>query len=268
MKLSVILLTWNSANDVKLCLDSVLDSTAHIECEVIVLDNHSEDGTLELLKQYKDRILLIRNTGNQGVARGRNRALLKATGEFIWILDIDTVVNRQAVDAMLSHLETVSETGICGCKLRSLQGEVQDSCRQMPSLRYKFLNILIALLERCSAFAGFRDRLMRWNNKQFYHQQMQGSQSFEVGYLIGACQMFRRSVLSAVGYLDEHIFYGPEDADFCLRIRNVGFKVIYLPHVSIVHHYMRISNKHLFSRMSFLHLKAIIYFLWKNRGRL
>lgn len=268
MKLSVILLTWNSANDVASCIDSVLEATAHLNREVIVLDNHSTDGTWDLLLSYGNRLELLRNRENKGVAKGRNRAIAKASGEFVWILDIDTIVNRAAVDAMIEHLEKFPETGICGCKLRSLDDEVQESCRQMPSLRYKFLNISLTLAKR---FGGDTSRLsqtiMRLNEQQFYHQKMDDTHFFEVGYIIGACQMFRRSLLKEVGLLDESIFYGPEDADFCLRIKNAGYNVVYLPHVSLIHHYMRITNKRIFSRMSLLHLKAIIYFLWKNRGK-
>ena len=103
------------------------------------------------------------------------------------------------------------------------------------------------------------------NTKQFYHQKMNGDVPFDVEYLIGACQMFSHYVLEKVGYLDESIFYGPEDADFCLRIHQSGLKVVYIPDKSIIHHYNRSTNKSLFSRLSFCHTKGLIHFWWKNK---
>jgi len=76
--------------------------------------------------------------------------------------------------------------------------------------------------------------------------------------------MFRRTILDEVGYLDEKIFYGPEDADFCLRIHRKGYKIVCLPNYSIIHHYNRISTRKMFSRLAFLHLKGLLYFYFKH----
>lgn len=103
------------------------------------------------------------------------------------------------------------------------------------------------------------------NEGQFYHAAMAGDNAFEVEYVIGACQLIRREVISDVGYLDDNIFYGPEDADYCLRARLAGWKIVYLPYVSFMHDYQQMTNKRLFSKMSFIHLKSLIYFFIKHK---
>ena len=111
----------------------------------------------------------------------------------------------------------------------------------------------------------FRKKIETTNEAQFYHRWMEGSESFEVGYVIGACQLFRREVIETTGFLDENIFYGPEDADFCVRISRAGWKIMFLPQVSIIHHYLRMTTKRIFSYMTFLHLWAVLYFSFKQR---
>ena len=83
-------------------------------------------------------------------------------------------------------------------------------------------------------------------------------------YVIGACQIIRREVVEQIGLLDEHMFFGPEDADYCLRAASVGWKIVYLPQYSIVHFWQRTSGKQLFSRLAWLHLKALVYFYRKH----
>ena len=100
---------------------------------------------------------------------------------------------------------------------------------------------------------------------QFYRDRFDEKQGFEVEYVIGACQMIRREAFKEVGLLDEHIFYGPEDADFCIRLHQKGWKIYFLPYVSIIHEYQQISRKKFFSKMSYIHLKGLLYFFWKHK---
>jgi len=161
MKLSVILITWNSGKDVVPCLNSVLESTNHLDRELIVVDNGSSDDTLKKLNRYSGELQIYRNTKNRGVAKARNKAIKKARGNYIWILDIDTLVNRKAVDEMIRNLEENPDVGLCGCKLTSLHGNVQDSCRQIPSVRFKFFNALLAVDDKFGFISPFRKRIGR-----------------------------------------------------------------------------------------------------------
>lgn len=268
-QLSIILLTWNAERHLTACIDSLLQSVATISHEVIVVDNGSTDRTLALLQPYVDHghIRLLKQPQNRGVSQGRNIGIRESKGDYIWLLDIDTVVNPAAVTALCDFMVQHPTCGICGCKLYDAYGEVQDSCRKLPSLRYKTYNVLSSLLNRFNGFNQLKRRIETANASQFYHQQMQGELPFEAEYIIGACQMIRREAMEQVGLLDEKIFYGPEDADYCLRMWQAGWSVYYLPQLSFFHDYRRMTNKKLLSRMSFIHIKALIYFFWKHRNR-
>ena len=263
--LSTVIITWNAAKYVKRCFDSLFAATAGMDSEIIVVDNGSTDDTLNLINQYCNRgnVQVERLEKNTGVAHARNVGIRKCKGDYVWILDIDTEVNKAALDAMLGYMDSNPDCGLCGCKLINADGEVQESCRKFPALKYKVLNVLstfaanmkLQKLGKCINSA---------NEKQFYHSLMAGSEPGEVEYVIGACQVVRREAFETVGLLDDKIFYGPEDADFCLRLSQAGMKVVYIPSVSILHDYQRMTNKKLFSRMSFLHFKALCYYWWKH----
>ena len=262
MELSVVIITWNSEKDVKPCIDAVLESTSHLVREIVVVDNGSRDATVDILKSFGNEIRLFRNQCNLGVAKARNRGLRKARGEFLWILDVDTLVNSDAVNGMLNHLKKDPDTGICGCKMISQIGEIQESCRKVPTLRHKLLNAFLLLISKMPGSFIFQRNSPK---QQTYGAAIEKNVPFQVGYVIGACQMFPRNVLEKVGMLDEHIFYGPEDADFCLRTCQNGWKVMFLPQVSIIHYYQRMTSQKIFSQISWSHLKAVFYFSWKHK---
>ncbi|MDR1115291.1 MAG: glycosyltransferase family 2 protein [Tannerella sp.] len=263
-RLSVIIITWNSRQDVTPCLDAVLASTRHISTEIAVVDNGSTDGTRRILQSYGTQINFIPLSKNKGVAFARNSGLKSAKGELVWILDVDTVVNKNAVDGMVSFLADNPACGLCACRLQSENGEVQDSCRRLPYPPHKIRNVLSEITGRTALLKCFHEKIKKWNETQFYRRELSGGVPFETEYVIGACQMFRRSILDSVGYLDDKIFYGPEDADFCLRIYRKGYKIICLPQYYIIHHYNRISGRKIFSCISYLHLKGLIYFYLKH----
>lgn len=268
MDLSVILICHNSAKDIKPCLDSVLAACASYHFEVLVVDNGSKDESVTLLQSYGPKVYLICNSGNQGVAKARNQALKEAIGEFIWILDIDTEVNKMALDKMFNLCSVHPEIGICSCMLTDAAGNVQDSCRKYPTLRFKILNLFESHSRQNKYLTNLHHKVVKIISKQFYSQEKTGQLPFEVDYLIGACQFFHHSVLEKVGYLDESIFYGPEDADFCLRIHNSELQVVFIPNTSIIHHYSRNSNKKPFSYLSIKHAQGLFHFWWKNRKSL
>ena len=173
---SVILITWNSERYVQPCLDAVLQAVKGFMYEILIIDNGSTDATLSLLEAYEDEwVHLYRYEENHGVACARNVGLQRATGNFIWILDIDTLPTSAAWHGMFDFMHAHSDCGICACQLFHASGEVQDSCRRYPSLRYKILNVLSAI---CPS-----PQLARLNESQFYHVAMQGEEPFEVEWL-------------------------------------------------------------------------------------
>lgn len=244
MKLSIIILTYNHLDDTKRCLESLQPVMAQDDVEVIIIDNASTDSTTDFISAHYPGVKLTINAENRGVAAARNQGFEQATADKVLILDNDTIVNQAAIEGMIAYLDEHPEVGLCACCMTDAEGNVQRSFRPFPSLKSKVLSLV-----------GLRLA------KENFHFDSEGA--IEPYYVIGACQMMRREAIDQVGKLDEAIFYGPEDADFCHRLREEGWKVKYLPQYSIIHTYYRRTKRNPLSRLAFEHLKGLLHFYTK-----
>ena len=224
--------------------------------EVIVVDNGSADSTLEDIRIWMEengldsgRIRIIEMGRNAGVAAGRNAGLKEACGDYLLLLDNDTIANPEAIEGCIYHLEETQGCGICAPALYSPQGELQASAKPFPGLGIKLSHVAGHLL-------GFGKELKRARG------ELAKKHPF---YLIGAFQMFRREVYAAAGPLDEKIFYGPEDADFCMRVRAKGWSIDYLPQYRLIHDWRRATRRSPLSRLGRLHAAALLHFYIKHR---
>jgi GT2 family glycosyltransferase len=261
MQLSIILLTWNSKKHVEKCINSVLVAATTIEYEIIVVDNGSSDNTLEIIESKFPSVKIIKNKTNKGVAPARNQGIKESTGEFILILDIDTFVFSDAIVKLIAFMAAHLNIGLCGPMLCFDDGIVQNSFRRFPVFQTK-------LLRRINA--GWAKRLLQNEYYQVTGQdtttrRMDITNTIEVDYVIGACQMIRRSALDTVGLLDNKIFYGPEDVDICLRLWLKGWKVAYLPDVRVIHYEQRITKNKLLSYITIKHIQGLIRYFVKHR---
>lgn len=229
-----------------------------IRFEVIVIDNNSQDGTRELIESDYKEIILIKNSRNRGVAPARNQGIKIAKGKYILILDADMELRENSIEQMYYYMEENPSVGLVGCKLVDSDNKLQYSCKRYPNL--------LALIYRRSEHYAFVQNSKTLKNhimKDWDHNSIK-----EVDYVIGACQFFRRKLISEVGIYDDKIFYGPEDMDYCLRIWRVGSKVVYYPFTSIFHHEQRITKKKILSKISIMHLWGIFYIYWKYKGKI
>lgn len=250
--LSIVLLTWNSINFIPGCLDSLL-SQVPSETEFIVVDNGSVDGSTELIQQQYPDVILVRNAKNRGVGPARNQGLGIARGEYILVLDIDTVVHPGAIQSLIQGMEETPRVGLSGAKLISQDGQLQYTCRKFPTLWSKMFR---QLPSRIQEHALKEEELRNWDHS---------TRRF-VGYVIGACQMIRRQAMEEVGFYDERIFYGPEDVDYCLRMWKAGWKVMYNPNAVITHLERRITRKRFWRNPLFwVHLKGLAWYFWKHK---
>lgn len=256
--ISVIIASWKMQGMLRELLRSIAQHSKGVTYEVIVVDNNSRDGTAEMVSTQFPETVLIENRVNQGVAPSRNQALRIAKGRYVLILDADMLLVENSLKLMLDFMETTPDAGICGCKLTSPEHVVQPSARRYPSP-------LAFVLRRLAFLSVVR------KSRPLYHHEMADwdrTDVRDVDYVIGACQMIRDTALRQVGLLDEKIFYGPEDIDYCLRMYRHGWKVYYYPHTRIIHYEQRITKKRVFSRLSLLHLRGIFYLFLKYGGRL
>lgn len=251
MKLSVVVLTYNQRPVTERLMETLLPYAAdRPEVEVVVVDNGSADGTAESIRKMGaalgPRLKVIETGRNTGVAAGRNTGLRAASGELLMLLDNDTEVTAKAMDGLMDYLQKHPECGLCAPALYGPAGELQDSAKPFPGVGVKVRH----LLQRGRSLTAGETDAMKCGHPF---------------YVIGACQLFRRRVWEKAGPLDEKIFYGPEDADFCMRIRECGFSVDYVPELRITHHWQRATRRRPWSRLSLLHMRALLYFYRKHR---
>lgn len=253
VKLSIIILNWNSKSYIDLCLQSVRKAIpSKLKNEIIVIDNGSTDSSIQYIKKQYPDVKLIENDRNKGVAPARNQGLMIAKGKYILLLDIDTIIREDSIEVMIQTMQSDNRIGLCGPKLVGTDGKLQFSCRNFPSVLSKIYRQFPGKLQNCLLE---REELRNWDH----------CSQREVGYVIGACQLIRKAVIKEVGLLDENIFYGPEDIDFCLRIWQAGYKVVYNPEAVIIHDEQRITKRKLFSKICWEHAKGLAYFFWKHK---
>ena len=247
---SVIILTWNSEHHIGACLASLEQGLRAFSAEVIVVDNGSRDASCTLIETQWPAVRLTRNMENRGVAVARNQGIRLARGKYVLLLDDDTVVQAGALDRLTRYMEDTPEVGLCGPRLVAPDGTLQLSCRRFPTLTDK--------LARClpSAAAGKMTRVAEMAD--WDHRMVRA-----VDYVIGACQLIRRCALRQVGLLDERIFYGPEDIDMCLRLRQAGWQVVYHPQAVVTHHERRLTRSPC-AGLTWRHLWALGYFFRKH----
>lgn len=226
LRLSIIIVTWNSQDHIRPCLDSLLSRGQ--ELEIITVDNGSQDSTLGILKAYGAKIKIIVNPQNLGFARAVNQGLKQTSGEYILMLNPDAVLTPGALESMTGFLSENQNIWALGPQLLNPDGSVQPSCRQFPDpmiMFYEFTG-LSRIFPKSRTFG-------RWRMGYFDHLT-----PALVDQPMGACLMVRKKVLQEVGLLDEEnfpMFFN--EVDWCLRISRAGGKLYFLPQAKVYHHH-------------------------------
>ncbi len=256
--LSIVIITWKMKNLLQKCIQTIYHFTENLNFEVILVDNNSADGTVEMVENEFPQVKLIKNNKNKGVAPARNQGIKLSSGKYIIILDADMELIENSFLKLFQFMEKNPKCGIVGSKLVDQNLELQSSCKRFPTL-------LAFIFRRLEKF----DLIKNSKTLQYHTMQDWDHNSIkEVDYVIGACQFFRRNVIDKIGLYDDKIFYGPEDIDFCLRIWKSGWKVMYYPITQIIHHEQRITKKKLFSKITFKHFTGIFYLYQKYSFRI
>lgn len=250
---TVIILTWNSRQHVTACIESLRQAAPGYRGDLIVIDNGSEDGTPEMVRALAPAARLVQNQLNRGVAAARNQGLALARSPVSIILDVDTVVQPGAFARLLSFLDETPSVGVCGPRLVLPDQTIQPSCQLFPTVIDKIVRQLPARLGE----PWLREvELADWD-----HTGVR-----DIDYVVGACQAIRMSALYSVGWLDERIFYGPEDVDLCLRMRLRGWRVTYLGDAIVRHECQRVTRRRL-NALTVRHIRGLAH-LYRTHGYL
>ena len=256
--LDIIIITHNAKSYLRRCLQSITEKVKGIDYRIIVVDNGSADGTREMILNEFPDIVLIANRYNKGVAPARNQGIRVSRSKYLLLLDADTETTEHAIETLLEFMESHPSIGVVGPKLVSHAGILQYSCRRFPRLIttiYRRLDFL--------PFVAHSQILREHHMSGWNHGYPQ-----PVDYIIGACQAIRRKALVDVGLLDEKIFYGPEDIDFCLRMWLKHWQVYYYPRAVVIHHEQRMTKRNPFSIVALRHCTALGYLFTKYRFNL
>ena len=226
MRLSVVFLSYNTRDLTEQALRTVLDAAEGMEVEIFVVDNASHDGSADMVAEKFPAVKLLRNEDNVGFAAGNNVALRQVVGEYVLIINTDTIVRRDTLRALAGFLDEHPEVGACGCKILDPDGTLQlDSRRGFPSPMAAFCKM-----------SGLSRLFPDHSGISRYHMTyLDPEQTAEVEVLSGSCMMVRKAAMDQVGLLDEDYFMYGEDIDWCYRIHKAGWKIFYVPTTEIIH---------------------------------
>ncbi len=225
MKLSIVIINWNSKKVLPECLRSICEQTRELEYEVIISDNGSTDDTLEHVRRNHPNFVIVENKVNVGFSEGNNRGIALARGEYVLILNPDTLILDRALDKWIRWADQHPEAAAFGCRVVNPDGSLQRSARPFPSLLGDWLAAL------CLRPLGFlspslcSDTYAGWN----------GLSEREIDWQSGCCLLVRRSVLNQMHGFDPIFFYSFDEVDLCFRIRKAGYRILYSPVPTVVH---------------------------------
>jgi GT2 family glycosyltransferase len=225
MKLSIVVICWNDWKVIENCLRSIFDCTHRIEYEVIVSDNGSTDGSVEKIRQQFPAVKLVENLANLGFARGNNSGIREARGEYVLILNPDTIMHEGSLDRWIEFADNHPEAGAFGCKVHNPDGTYQESARRFQTPARLLVAALYLRPLEYLAPEVFADQYLRW----------EGDTEREIDWQSGCCVMFRANVLKQLNGFDEQFFYQYEEVDLCRRVWDAGYPIRFTPTASITH---------------------------------
>jgi GT2 family glycosyltransferase len=250
--LSVIIVNWNVRPLLERCLRSVIESAQRggLECEIAVVDNASTDGSQEMVERLFPAVELISSDANLGFARANNLGASRSSGRHLLLLNPDTEVGGDALPVMVAFLNQHPDVGLLGPKLLFADGSVQPSRRRFPSLATAFLESTV---------------VQQWfpQNRtlaRYYVQDRSDDVEQDVDWVVGACMLIRRQAWEQVGPLDERFFMYSEELDWCRRLKSAGWRVVYVPSATVVHHEGQSSAQVVPARHIYFQSSKVLYF--------
>jgi len=254
MKLSVVIVNYNVAYFLEQCLSSVYNSEVNFEFEVFVVDNNSVDNSLEMVKEKFPQVYLIANDFNAGFSKANNQAIRISKGEFVLLLNPDTLIQPDTLQKSVDFMENHPDAGGLGVMMVDGKGKfLPESKRGLPTPSAAFFKMF-----GLSALFPHHPKL-----SAYHLGHLDKNQTHEIDVLSGAYMLMRKETLDKVGLLDESYFMYGEDIDLSYRIQLGGYKNYYLPETRIIH-YKGESTKKDSLNYVFVFYKAMIIFAKKH----
>ncbi len=231
MRLTVIIVSWNTCQLLDRCLDTLLTElkkqTLLAVSELFVIDNASADGSADMVRQKYPQFKLIDNKANLGFAKANNQALKQATGQYILLLNPDTEICPGALSILIDFLDKHPHAGVVAPQLINSDGSVQLSCRAFPSFAG-----MLAELTGINRFMPAGSKLREYKMLDWKHNTER-----EVDQPEGACLLIRKELFDQIGYFDEGYFMLFEEVDWLYSAKKAGWQIWFTPGAQVVHHY-------------------------------
>ena len=225
MKLSIVIICWNDWKVIENCLSSIFSGTKETEFEVIVSDNGSTDGSVERIRAQFPKVRIVENRANLGFSKGNNAGIREASGDYVLILNPDTIIHEGSLDRWIKFADQHPEAGAFGCKVLNPDGTFQGTARPFPTIRRALISAFglrpLGLLGR----AFLSDKYVGWN----------GESERDIDWQSGCCVLLRGDLLKQLGGFDEQFFYHFEEVDLCHRVWASGKSIRYTPDATITH---------------------------------
>ncbi|NBV56290.1 MAG: glycosyltransferase [Bacteroidetes bacterium] len=254
LKLSIVIVNYNVKHFLEQCLKSVYQAIQNIEAEVFVVDNNSIDGSQDMVRSSFTDVKLIANSKNTGFSTANNQAIKESKGEYVLLLNPDTVVPENCFQALLEFADKTPDLGGCGIPMYDGQGNyLPESKRGLPTPEVAFYKMI-----------GLNKLFPKSKKFGKYHLgYLAPDQNHEVEILAGAFMLIRKKVLDKIGLLDETFFMYGEDIDLSYRITKAGWKNYYFAGSRIIH-YKGESTKKLSTNYVKVFYKAMVIFAEKH----
>lgn len=220
MEVSVVITSWNTKELLRACLRSVFTFPPKEPYEIIVVDNASTDGSVEMVETYFPMVTLIRNAVNYGYARGNNQGAERATGKYLLLLGSDTEVSDSAIEEMIHFMNEHRDAGAAGCRLVTPDGKLQRSCKRFPTL-----------WNAMAMYSSLHCLNNRYLMKEFSHDVVR-----TVDQPDATCLIIRKEVVDSLGLFDERFTILYNDVELCRRIWRGGWKIYFIPSAVVMHH--------------------------------
>ena len=252
--ISIVIVHYKTLDKTRMTLASLYKSVLDESFEVILVDNASDDGSVEVIEKEYPNLTIIRNANNDGFAVANNLGIIRAKGDMILLLNSDVELSKSALMKSITYLRHHPEIGALGIKLVLPTGNLDHTCKRgfptpMSSLYY---------------FMRLHHKYP--NSKKFGHYAMTYIHEDETAFvdaIVGAFMLMPKSVVEEVGPLDEAFFMYGEDLDYCYRIVQKGYKIVYYPEARGVHH-KGASSSNLSYKLNYEFYRAMWVFYWKH----
>jgi len=252
MKLSILIVNWNSKDYLRACLESIRRTCADLSPQVVVVDGGSFDGCAEMLAADFPEVEFVQSQDNIGFGRSNNLGFQRVTGEALLLLNPDTELQPGAVDALLAGLQQVPDAGLLGARLLNMDG----------GLQFAAVHPLPTPWNAAMDSDWLRHRW--WNRKG----RLSATASFEVEAISGACMMMRAGTFCELGGFDPRYFMYAEDMDLCFRIHKSGLRVFHVPQAVVIHHGGGSSSTHFSKFAEVMIREALDFYFRSNHGRI